>query len=150
MRIRIACPQKSHREFSGTLFEPILAEAAAQYMVELSDVPEVLAKYASNGLVEKGESEELAARLLLITAYDNALKGHRKPIILSLVALYLNFRFFRELFGEDNCKTLFKSRCTTSVHATRSQVLLFPRSRHYTPQYRARHVFRSRSTRLYR
>ena len=49
MRILYSAP--SHQEFlcSGTPSEPILAEAAAQYMAELSDIPEVLASYASNG-----------------------------------------------------------------------------------------------------
>ena len=124
--MRIAYSVPSHREFlrSGTQSEPILAGAAAQYMAELSDIPEVLAKYASNGLVERGESGELAARLLLITAYDNAVKNKN-----GLQQAHNRFfsdpvpllSFLKELFGEDNCNTLFKSTCTTSVHATRSQ-----------------------------
>ena len=121
--MKIAYSIPVHQEFLrlGTPSEPILAEAAAQYMSRLSDIPPVLADYSSNGLVEKGESGELAARLLLITAYDNAVKNKqlRSKLFSDPVSL---FSFLRELFGEDNCQILFKSTCTRSAPATRSRV----------------------------
>ena len=58
----------------------------------------------------------------MITAYDNAVKDKLprvdNPFFSDLVPL---LSFLRELFGEHNCETLFKSTYTTSVHATRSQ-----------------------------
>ena len=116
MRIVYSIP--SHRE-SLRSSEPILAEAAAQYMdsTQFFNVPDVLARYALYEFIKKGESGELAARLLLMTAYDNAVKnklpGAKFPFYSDPVPL---FSFLGELFGEDNCNTLFKSTCRTPVH----------------------------------
>ena len=110
MRIVYSVPSQCEFLRSATPSEPILAEAAAQYMAELSDIHEVLASYASNGPVEKGESGELAARLLLITAYDNAVKNKLpqvdSPFFSDPVPL---FSFLRELF-EKRIARVFSNR----------------------------------------
>jgi hypothetical protein len=70
MRIAFSVPR--HREF-GTPSDR-LAKAVAQLMDEIStDFPRLLANYVSDGLIDN-EGAGLAARLLLITRLDNAVK----------------------------------------------------------------------------
>ena len=89
------------------------------------DVPWVLVDYATKGLIDKGEGGELAARLLLITAYDNAAKnqslkpGRSTPFYSDLVPLRV---FLEELFGQDNYERVSKLGVyAPSLQAARSQ-----------------------------
>ena len=76
MRIAFSIP--AHREYmrSGTPSEPILAEAAAVGMDKFKvDAVDVVSQALESGIIDKGTRVELAARLLLIKAYDRALKS---------------------------------------------------------------------------
>lgn len=83
MRVVFSVP--SHREYlrSGAPSEPILAEAAAQFMNEtrgwgLSE----LRKVVGEGLIDKGERGELVARCLMLRAFDRAVHkvgGSKNP-----------------------------------------------------------------------
>lgn len=73
--LRVANVIPSHREymFSSTPSEPIVAEAAAQVLREQSMI-KLLCDHVKDGLIEKGQRGELAARLLLTLAHDAALE----------------------------------------------------------------------------
>ena len=72
--LRVANVIPSHREymFSSTPSEPIVAEAAAQ-VLHGQNMIELLFNHVKDGLIEKGQRGELAARLLLTLAHDAAL-----------------------------------------------------------------------------
>ena len=73
--LRVANVIPSHREymFSSTPSEPIVAEAAAQ-VLRGQNMIKLLCDHVGNGLIEKGQQGELAARLLLTLAHDAALE----------------------------------------------------------------------------
>ncbi len=101
--MRIAYSVPSHREYmrSGSPSEPILAEAAAQLMKHIEDVPKRLAKFVNRGLIEKGQAGELVARLLLTLAYDSAIKANPKPDVPYSQGCALS-EFLTKLVGETN------------------------------------------------
>jgi hypothetical protein len=71
-----------HLEFmrSGTPSEPLLAEAAAQYLNEGKhfehDAPDILVDLLNQGLLERGQRGELVGRLLWTLAHDAAINNH--------------------------------------------------------------------------
>ena len=73
--LRVANVIPSHREhiISSTPSEPIVAEAAAQVLREQNMI-DLLCGYVKNGLIDRGQRGELAARLLLTLAHDAALE----------------------------------------------------------------------------
>ena len=73
--LRVANVIPSHREYmiSSTPSEPIVAEAAAQVLLEQNMIS-ILYRNVRDGLIEKGQRGELAARLLLTLAHDAALE----------------------------------------------------------------------------
>jgi hypothetical protein len=75
--LRVANVIPSHREYmySSTPSEPIVAEAAAQVLLEQSMINLLRDHDVRSGLIEKGQRGELAARLLLTLAHDAALKS---------------------------------------------------------------------------
>ncbi|KZT00605.1 uncharacterized protein LAESUDRAFT_816421 [Laetiporus sulphureus 93-53] len=111
--LRIAYSVPKHREYlrSGYPSEPILAEAAARFLIRSrSSVPANLAYFIESGLINKGERGELVMRLLLLEAFDKATRkqcgnpedpkritfDHPIPVI----------DFLQALFGEDNMETV--------------------------------------------
>ncbi|KAH8096910.1 hypothetical protein BXZ70DRAFT_945159, partial [Cristinia sonorae] len=90
MRLAYSVPR--HREFlrSGTSSEPILAEAAAQLMhikrphekpASPTDWASFLGMVTENGFFNKGQSGEIAMRLLATFAHDRAIGTLKKPAI---------------------------------------------------------------------
>ncbi|KIP08518.1 hypothetical protein PHLGIDRAFT_69178 [Phlebiopsis gigantea 11061_1 CR5-6] len=76
MRIAFSVPH--HQEYirSGTPSEPILAEVAAMGMHRFDvDAVDVVGKELASGLIDGNTRTGLVARLLLIMAYDRALKN---------------------------------------------------------------------------
>ena len=73
--LRVANVVPSHREYmiSSTPSEPIVAEAAAQVLLG-QNIISIVCGNVRNGLIEKGQRGELAARLLLTLAHDAALE----------------------------------------------------------------------------
>ncbi|CEL56790.1 hypothetical protein RSOLAG1IB_08092 [Rhizoctonia solani AG-1 IB] len=80
MRIVREIPEHCEYMQTGTPSEPILAEAAARYIDQLSTGgiaskgPRILAENCQNGLLARGERGELCGRLLLTIAHDIAMK----------------------------------------------------------------------------
>ena len=80
MRTAFSVPE--HREYLRSSYpsEPILAEAAARQMWQfrqhdiLSGSAQVLKTHMMSGLLDQGERGELVARLLLVSAYDQAIE----------------------------------------------------------------------------
>ncbi|KAH7334543.1 hypothetical protein B0J17DRAFT_631300 [Rhizoctonia solani] len=79
MRVVYAIPQ--HREFmrTGSSSEPVLAEAAAQYLKDRANGgialsgPRILSENCQKGFIARGERGELCGRLLMTAAHDLAL-----------------------------------------------------------------------------
>ncbi|PSR83227.1 hypothetical protein PHLCEN_2v5789 [Hermanssonia centrifuga] len=69
-----------HREYMWTSYpsEPILAEAAAQMMFRMDNIPTFLQKQMDLGLISKGDRGELVARLLLTLAHDRVRVSRRQ------------------------------------------------------------------------
>ena len=112
--MRIAYSVPKHREYfrSGTPSEPILAEAAAQEMNEMAwPIPDILAEFVRDGLIDKGESGELVMRLLLTEAWNAAAKTScaRDGVPLSFSRAVHLVDFLQELFGDQHLQTILRS-----------------------------------------
>ncbi|THG98432.1 hypothetical protein EW026_g3752 [Hermanssonia centrifuga] len=57
--------------------EPILAEAAARIMTNMSHIPQYLLKQVGDGLVSSDDGGNLVARLLLTLAHDQAVQAYQ-------------------------------------------------------------------------
>lgn len=86
MRVVYTVPE--HREYLRTGYpsEPLLAEAAAQMMhtkpkYTEQEIFDAVALFSSAGIVDKGESGELAMRLLLTLAYDRAIQDTADAVL---------------------------------------------------------------------
>jgi hypothetical protein len=119
MRVAFSISQHGEHIFSGYPSEPILAEAAARHMQELSGVwgksdraARFLLRYAENGLIVGGERGELVARLLLTLAFDRAQRTrHRRENRGSLYSDPVPVGdFLTALLGEKTWQVLKASR----------------------------------------
>jgi hypothetical protein len=113
LHMRIAYSVPSHREYmrSGTPSEPILAEAAAQLMQYLTNIPSTLSGFVGQGLVEKGHAGELVARLLLTLAYDRAIENDSNSESQLPYSQGCSLsQFMRALFGETHYQILAASQ----------------------------------------
>lgn len=119
-RIAYSIPSDEGPILSGTPSEPLLAEAAALYMNEVKnslDVTERVVALYAHSLIDKGFHGELAARLLLLFAYDQAATKVSRtkfpwPTIRYSVAVPL-VTFLEELFAEHWHRDILS--CTPTV-----------------------------------
>ncbi|PCH41890.1 hypothetical protein WOLCODRAFT_137608 [Wolfiporia cocos MD-104 SS10] len=120
--MRVAYSVPAHRKYlrSGYPSEPILAEAATRAMAVLRQpAATILASFVESGLVERGSRGELAARLLLIRAFDAAATKNRSggtsPIPSRPVPL---LDFLEALLGAGRLEEIRKAAPDNAVSST--------------------------------
>ena len=74
MRVAYSVPQHHQYLHGGAPSEPVLAEAAARIMNEMSDLLGTLTDHLKAGLVLKSERGKLLAQLLFTLAHDKCVE----------------------------------------------------------------------------
>ena len=111
MRIAYSVPKHRHYFRGGAPSEPVLAEAAARIMNDMSMLPATLANYLKNDLISKGERGELVTRLLLTLAHDKCVQFDRKKAHEAQYSKPIPlFRFLEALVGPDHMKRILVSK----------------------------------------
>ncbi|PCH43322.1 hypothetical protein WOLCODRAFT_103392 [Wolfiporia cocos MD-104 SS10] len=122
MRIAYSIPAHNYYLRSGYPSEPILAEAAARAMAEFRQpTATILASYAESGLIDIGNRGELVMRLLLLQAFDAAVKkecsADKSPSFNRPVRL---FDFLEALLGSENLEKIKKKVPGNTASSTKT------------------------------
>ncbi|QRW24728.1 hypothetical protein RhiXN_11640 [Rhizoctonia solani] len=139
MRIVYAIPE--HREYmrTGTSSEPVLAEAASNYLHDVSGdggiavlAPRILADNCQKGFLARGERGELCGRLLVTIAHDIALTRAPYTIGLPLEDLEPIFHravpvlaFLRSLFASEHHEAILKATPVSDEEEGKSLEVVF-------------------------
>ncbi|KAJ1300604.1 hypothetical protein OPQ81_002258 [Rhizoctonia solani] len=127
MRVVYAIPEHWEYMRTGSSSEPVLAEAAAQYLNQVlgnADIatmgPQILLENCQNGFLARGERGELCGRLLMTIAHDIAVKETRLEMDKLLKDPEVRFHrpvhvpaFLRALFADTHHATVLQATPVT-------------------------------------